>query len=391
MANQISGSQTSLREANMAMLFDAITKYGAMTQVELAEATGLSTATVSILVRRLVDDGLFTTTDTIRSGRRATLVSIARKMGIGVGLHIGRNHLSICITDFSQKILAYHDRPLPYGHKPDSTLIEALRLIHETVESIAASIDEIVAVMISLATPIDWKHQQIGVRGILRDWDDTDIIAYFKKSFQCPIFLDNDANTAAIAESKQGVGIDFPNFLYVQAGDGIGASLFINGALYRGSMGLAGEIGHIQVDPFGDICACGNRGCLDTVVNEQRLTSVLSFTHGSITLDDLIRKAQDGDPGCRRVISDAAVRVGTVIAQTCISMDPQCIIIGGDLSKSGDAFLEPLRQSIQRLLFPNAVAPIKIMSSTMPDTNVTLGAALAAIELASNQPPVSAQ
>lgn len=385
MAHHISGSQTSLREANMTLLFDAITKYGAMTQVELAENTGLSTATVSILVRRLVDDGLFTTTDTIRSGRRATLVSIAHKMGIGIGLHIGRSELAICITDFSQQTLAYHNRPLPFGHKPDSTLIEAIRLIHETVQSIAASLDEIVAIMVSLATPVDWKHQQIGVRGILHDWDDVDIVAQLRTSFDCPIFIDNDANTAAVAESKQGVGVPYPNFLYVQAGNGIGSSLFINGSLYRGSMGLAGEIGHIQVDSFGDICACGNRGCLDTVVNEQRLTSVLSYTHGSITLDDLIRTALDGDAGCRRVISDAAVRVGTVVAQTCISVDPQCIIVGGKLSKAGEVFLDPLRQSIERLLFPNAVTPILIIPSQMPDTNTALGAALAAIELAPPQ------
>ncbi|WP_245531847.1 helix-turn-helix transcriptional regulator [Alloscardovia criceti] len=107
MVNQISGSQTSLREANMALLFDAITKYGAMTQVELAENTGLSTATVSILVRRLVNEGLFTTSDTVRSGRRATLVSIARKLGIGVGLFIGITELAICVTDFSQKIARF--------------------------------------------------------------------------------------------------------------------------------------------------------------------------------------------------------------------------------------------------------------------------------------------
>ncbi|MFC0265693.1 ROK family transcriptional regulator [Alloscardovia macacae] len=382
MASHITGSQVSLREANMALLFDAITKYGAMTQVELAENTGLSSSTVSILVRRLVEEGTFTTTDTIRSGRRATLVSIARKVGIGVGLYIGRSQLSICVTDFSQTTLAYHDHPLPFGHKPDSTLIQALRLIHETIENIGASVEEISAIMVAMATPIDWKHQQIGVRGILPDWDDVDVVAHFAQSFHCPVFVDNDANCAAVAESKRGAGVDYPNFLYVQAGDGVGSAMFINGALYRGSMGLAGEIGHVQVDPFGDICVCGNRGCLDTVVNEQRLVSVLSITHGSLTLDDLIRRASDGDAGCRRVVSDAAVRVGTVIAQTCISMDPGCIIIGGALCEAGDVFMEPLRQSIARLLFPDAVEPILIISSPISSTSVALGAALSALELA---------
>ncbi|WP_245531848.1 ROK family protein [Alloscardovia criceti] len=274
--------------------------------------------------------------------------------------------------------------PLARGHKPDSTLIQATRLIHETIEKIGAEVAEIVAIMVALSTPVDWKHQQIGVRGILRGWNDVDVVAQFSQSFSCPIYIDNDANAAAIAESRQGAGVDIPNFLYIQAGDGVGSALFINNALYRGSMGFAGEIGHIQVDPLGDICACGNRGCLDTVVNERRLTSVLSFTHGSITLDDLIHGALEGDSGCRRVVSDAAVRIGTVIAQTCTAMDPECIIIGGKLSKAQDVFLEPLQQSIQRLLFPDAVAPIRIIPSTIPDTNTALGAALGSIELAPN-------
>ncbi|OFQ99331.1 ROK family transcriptional regulator [Alloscardovia sp. HMSC034E08] len=382
MAPHISGSQSSLREANKALLSDAITKYGAMTQVELAENTGLSTATVSILVRQLVDDGLFTTTDTVRSGRRATLVSIARKMGIGVGVAIERHSLSICVTDFSLTVLAEHSMPLAFGHKPDSTLIQAARLIHETIDSIGAQIDEIASIMVAIAAPVDWKHQQIGVRRILPDWDDIDVVAHFKNSFHCAIFIDNDANAAAIAEHKQGVAANLSNFLYVHAGDGVGSAMFINNDIYRGSMGLAGEIGHVQVDPFGDICVCGNRGCLDTVVSEQRLTQVLSFTHGSITLDDLIQGALNSDAGCRRVISDAAVRIGTVVAQTCISMDPQSIVVGGTLTKARDIFLEPLQQSVQRLLFPDAVAPIRIISSDNPENNVALGAALASIELA---------
>lgn len=389
MASHISGSQSSLREANKALLSNAITKYGAMTQIELAENTGLSTATVSILVRQLVDEGLFTTTDTVRSGRRATLVSIARKMGIGVGVAIERHNLSICITDFSLTILDTHSMPLPFGHKPDSILIQASRLIHETLDSLGASVEEIAAIMVAVASPIDWKHQQIGVLGILPDWDDVDIVAHFKNSFHCAVFIDNDANAAAIAEHKQGAAVTMSNFLYVHAGDGVGSAMFINNDIYRGSMGLAGEIGHVQVDPFGDICVCGNRGCLDTVVSEQRLTQVLNFTHGSITLDDLIQGALNADAGCRRVISDAAVRIGTVVAQTCISMDPQSIVIGGSLTKAHEIFLEPLQQSVQRLLFPDAVEPIRIIPSDNPEGNVVLGAALSSIELASSLNKVS--
>ena len=115
----------------------------------------------------------------------------------------------------------------------------------------------------------------------------------------------------------------------------------------------------------------------------------MNFTHGSITLDDLIQGALNADAGCRRVISDAAVRIGTVVAQTCISMDPQSIVIGGSLTKAHEIFLEPLQQSVQRLLFPDAVEPIRIIPSDNPEGNVVLGAALSSIELASSLNKVS--
>ncbi|MFD0704547.1 ROK family protein [Alloscardovia venturai] len=206
------------------------------------------------------------------------------------------------------------------------------------------------------------------------------MISSFKIAFDCPILIDNDANSAAIAESRQGAGQGCSNFLYIQTGDGTGSALVVNGSLYRGSLGLAGEIGHQQVDPLGDICSCGNRGCLNTVINEERLTSVLQVTHGSMSYADLIQGCIDGDPGCRRVISDAAIRIGTVVASSCIAVDPGKIIVGGLLSKSGDIFIEPFRESIQRLLFPSAVTPIEVIASPIPEKNVPLGAALSAIE-----------
>lgn len=126
MATRLFGSQTSLREANRANLLASIHKFGAMTQVELAEVTGLSTATVSTLVHQLVDEDQLETKNTVRNGRRATLVTLARHQGLGVGLWIARRHLTLSIVDFSKSIIAEHTLPLPLGHKADTTLERAM-------------------------------------------------------------------------------------------------------------------------------------------------------------------------------------------------------------------------------------------------------------------------
>ena len=138
MATRLFGSQTSLREANRANLLASIHKFGAMTQVELAEVTGLSTATVSTLVHQLVDEDQLETKSTVRNGRRATLVTLARHQGLGVGLWIARRHLTLSIVDFSKSIIAEHTLPLPLGHKADTTLERAMLLINETLSSIDA-------------------------------------------------------------------------------------------------------------------------------------------------------------------------------------------------------------------------------------------------------------
>ncbi len=358
------------------MIQEAITRFGAMTQVELAETTGLSTATVSTLVRQLVDERRLETQNTIRNGRRATLVAPARKDGLLVGVHIGERELLIDVIDYSKTILASHRLPLAFSHKADTTIERAIILINETVHSIGASPNEIKGVGLTVAAPVDSIRHVIAVPGILPGWDGIDLAGPFGTALQVPVVVDNDANAGAICEFRMGATVGKGNFIYVDASSGVGAGIMVNGSLMRGVTGLAGEIGHIQVDPLGSICACGNRGCLNTVVGEERLISLLSVTHGNMTLEDLVGSALAGDPGCRRVISDAAVRIGTVTADLCISVDPELVVVGGRLATAGDMFLDPLAEALQRLLFPNALTPIQVVSSQYPLDAPALGAAL---------------
>ena len=382
MATRLFGSQTSLREANRANLLASIHKFGAMTQVELAEVTGLSTATVSTLVHQLVDEDQLETKSTVRNGRRATLVTLARHQGLGVGLWIARRHLTLSIVDFSKSIIAEHTLPLPLGHKADTTLERAMLLINETLSSIDAEASELVGIGVAVAAPggpprdhtiRDSRHSaRIGTASISRP--------RCARRSNVPVYVDNDANFAAYGESRMGVAAGKRNFVYISASDGVGAGIVINGEIMHGVTGLAGEIGHIQVDPLGAICSCGNRGCLDTVVAENRLVQLLSVTHGNMTLDDLVSFANEGDPGCRRIIADAAVRIGQVAADLCISVDPEVIVLGGKLAMTGDVFIQPFNEALQRMLFPDAVAPIDVLVSSHPDDNCALGGALCAIE-----------
>lgn len=389
MATRIFGSQTSLREANRANLLDSIHRFGAMTQIELAEATGLSTATVSTLVRQLVDEGRLETQGTTRNGRRATLVTLARHQGLGIGLWVEKRQATLAVVDFAKTVIAEHTLPLPLAHKADVTLERLMVLVHETLTATGASPDEVVGVGVAVAAPVASADHTIAIPGILPGWDGVDIAGPLRTAFGRPVYVDNDANLAAFAESRVGAAVGKRDFVYIGVGDGVGAGIVIGGRALRGVTGLAGEIGHVQVDPLGSICTCGNRGCLNTIVGEERLVQLLNVTHGNMTLDDLITQANAGDAGCRRVVSDAALRIGQVAADLCIGVDPELIVLGGRMTRTGEVFSTPFSEALQRMLFPDALTPIEVALSPHPTDNAALGAALTAIEYSPAGNPIA--
>ncbi|WP_242357344.1 ROK family transcriptional regulator [Bifidobacterium pseudolongum] len=374
------GSQSSLREANRANLLESIHKFGAMTQVELAEIMGVSTATISALVHQLSDEGQLETHGTVRNGRRAQLVTLAHHNGLAAGVHITRRGLRVVLCDDTRSPYMEHHYPLARNHLPDTTLDIAARMIRESLEQMDAGADELLAIGVALGAPVDKRTRMLAVPGLLPGWEDGDIAAAFREMFDVPVIVDNDANMSAFCEARVGAGSGIEDFVYVNASDGVGAGIVRGGEVHHGVTGLAGEIGHIQVDPLGAICQCGNRGCLNTVVDEQRLTSLLAVTHGDLTLNDLVLKANDGDPGCRRVIADAAVRIGNVASTLCISVDPELVVVGGELAQAGEVFLDPFREALQRLLFPDALTPIAVLEAKLPKINGALGAGIMAME-----------
>lgn len=381
-ANRTSGSQSSLREANLARIVEEITRFGGLTQVEIASAARLSTATISNLVRELSDRGLVETRKVVRNGRRAFLVTLVRQTGIGIGMHIGQRSLRIVVGDFTHKVLLAKHLPLPEMHKPDTTMQRGVELIYEMLDSLGTDISEVVGLTAAVSAPIGLETSQIAVPGILPGWDDVDIKGKLSESLNLEVHVENDANMAALAEFRDGAASGIENFVYVWADYEIGGAIVSRGELVRGVTGLAGELGHFQVDPLGMICKCGNRGCLDTVVGAPRLVSLLSITHGDMTFQDLVDNAAGGDPGCMRVISEAAVRIGQAAANLCISTDPEVLVVGGLLTNTGDVFLTPFRETLHRLIFPNALDPIDVIPGTLGKDAPAIGAMIRSLDAA---------
>ncbi|MBU4214007.1 MAG: ROK family transcriptional regulator [Actinobacteria bacterium] len=368
------GSQSALRGANRGLILDAVKRHGGLTQVELAGATGLSAATVSTIVKELVGSGLVDVRNTVRTGRRAQLVTLARRVGIAAGVHIGLRHMRVVLGDVSHDVIAEQLLPLPAQHRVDTTLDRAALLLVDMLDRVGASLEEVLGIGVGLPAPVDSSTGMVSVKGIMRGWDEVAVAHVLSKRLARPVFVDNDANLGALAESTLGASREYQDSIYVRASYGTGAGIVLGGRVHRGFAGTAGEIGHVQVDPAGRICLCGSRGCLDTVVGSQALLEPLRASHGALALRDVIAAANEGDPGCRQVIADAGATIGAVVAGLGVAVNPQCIVVGGELAETGEVLMAPLREAIRRRVLLNQIAPLEVFPAELGERAEVTGA-----------------
>ena len=374
------GSQTSLREDKRARIVDAIKKHGGLTQVELAGITGLSPATVSNIVKELSAVGVLHTSPTTQSGRRARYVTLAHALGLVVGVHFSTRHMRIALADVAHTIVAEHHLPLAKDHRADNELDRTTLLIADMLESLQATMSEILAVGIALPAPVDRKTGTTARSGILRGWDGIPVAEVLERRLRRPVFLDNAANLAALAELRMGAARGKQDAIFIDIGDGIGAGLVINGQIFRGHNGSAGEFGHITIIENGPLCRCGNRGCLEAIAGGYAILEGLKPTHGNLKLNDVVTKAMGGDPGCTRAIADAGRHIGVAAANLSNLVDPERLIVGGELSRAGEILLGPIRHAMERSVIVDELSMPDIVQGQFGVRAATLGAVAYAID-----------
>ncbi len=367
------GSQTSLRDANRARLVEAVRHFGGMTQVELSSATGLSPATVSTIVKELTGAGVFETHTTSRSGRRAVRVTIARQVGLVAGIHVGARMLRVALSDLALDVVAEQQLPLPADHRLDATLDRAALLVVDLLEHVSAQLTEVHAVGVAVPGPVD-ASGAFAIDGALRGWAGVNLADVIGTRLGVPVHVDKDANLAALAEHSLGVAQGHDDFLYVRAGATTTAAVMLGAQLLRGRSGTAGELGHATVDAQGQICRCGLRGCLDTLVGEHALLSALHHSHGPLSLRDLVSLAASGDPGCRRTLSDAGGAIGGVVGTVLTALAPAAVVVGGELAHAGDALVTGIRESLDRCALPTRAGATPVLVGELGQRAEILGA-----------------
>jgi predicted NBD/HSP70 family sugar kinase len=357
-----------------------LTEAGSVSRAELARRTGLAPSTVSAVVGDLAADGLLSEEVAVRDGggalgRPAALVSLHRRAGTALGMDFGKRHVRVAVADLAHTVLAERVREVGEDLPARKAVALAIGLADEALAEAGAGRDDVAGVGMGLPGPIHDRTGELGDSTILPGWVGVKAADVVSAAIGLPVVVGNDANLGALSEWRWGAGRGARDLVYLKASTGIGAGLILAGAPFRGSGGTAGEIGHTVIDPRGPICRCGNRGCLETVAGAPAVLAALQPAHGTgLTLADAVARARDGDAGCARAIADAGRAIGTAVASLCNLLDPERIVVGGDLGVAGELLLAPLREALRLSAIRSAADDAEVVEGALGERAEVLGA-----------------
>ena len=351
---------------------------GPLPRAEIARRTQLSRATVSSVLAELRDEGLVAEAeggqDASRAGRPPALVRLDRSAGVALGIDFGKRHLRVALADLGHHVLAERWAEMQADHEADEDMRIAAGLVEEVLAEAGVGRSDIVGVGMGLPGPIHQATGELGSATILPGWVGVPARAAMTERLRLEVHVDNDANLGALGEWTWGAARGCTDVVYIKVATGIGAGLIVGGRPFRGVGGTAGEIGHTIVDATGPVCRCGNRGCLETLVGVPALLELLAPTLGEVTLRDVVLRAAEGDLGCRRVIADAGTAIGAAAATLCNLINPERIVVGGDLGTAGELLLGPMRDALRRAAIPSAADDVRVVAGELGERAEVLGA-----------------
>lgn len=265
---------------------------------------------------------------------------------------------------------------------------------------IASSPEAVSACGISFGGPVDFASQRIVNSTHVAGWDDVAIPETIQRDLGIPAVVDNDANAGALGELTFGAGRGCRHLIYYNIGTGIGAGIIIDGEIYRGANGNAGELGHVPVLPDGPLCDCGNRGCLEalcsgTAIGRRGEEAVRTLPGrgggirqaggGPVTARAVFDAAREGDGLALNLVNETCRYLGMGVAAAMNTLAPEAIVIGGSVAKAGRVLFEPLREQADRFLMPVHRPHLRILPARLNGKSGLLGAvALAASSGAAN-------
>jgi predicted NBD/HSP70 family sugar kinase len=357
-----------LRETHEQRVIAALRTQGALTRAQLTEQTDLSRATLSVIIQALLARKAVTETVADDAsdgpvargrGRPVSRLTLNAAGGLALGMDLGHRRIQVTIANVAHEIVASESVPCAERTPWARRLQLAVDLVDELTTRHELSLNALAGIGVGVVGPVPTGRNLIpsGRPAQLRDT--------LTERFGVPVHLDNNTRLAALAEALWGAGSGFDSALYLRLSYGVGGGLVLGGRLFAGATGAAGELGHISVDRDGPECTCGGRGCLERYVS---LATLLE------QCGDLL---EANSPQAHAVLAEAGTRIGEVLAAACNTLNPEVVIIGGELADTGDHLLVPLNAALRRYSHAQVHRTLSVTRAALgPDAAARGGIAL---------------
>lgn len=351
--------KTIVNEMNRQEVLNVARRHGSISRTDIARMTGLSIPTVMKIVDSFLQIGLLREMGKRQStgGKPAMLLEFVPDAYFCVGIDIGATKILGVLADCAGSIIYRYQTPNSTDYSDEEFLARIAHVIRNVLDNCGTAKAKILGIGVGMPGLIRSSDSVVVFSPVLQRTN-LNLYDYLVSQFDLPIMVDSIHRALVMGEKKYGACRDSGNFVTMNLGYGIGAGLFVNGSVYSGNCGFAGEIGHIILNPLGPKCFCGNRGCLETLgsalamtrdatarIQNNELTILTSMIPGGLeTLEakHIFDAAKLGDSLACDIVSNAIEYIGMGIANLTNVMDPDYVVIEGGLSLAGDFLLKPL-------------------------------------------------
>ncbi|WP_093802545.1 ROK family transcriptional regulator [Streptomyces sp. Wb2n-11] len=352
-------------EQTRAEIFATVLTAGPISRTQLAQRLGLVPSSVTRMLPPLLEHDYLRESSTSPQGRGRPqkMLHVNPDKHLVVGLKIGPAQVSGVVTDMAANVLVRAEEPIA-DCTPETALSAAASLTGRLLAEAPEAADRVLGLGVGVSGHVD-SAAGICRYSALLDWSKVDVAGPLRESTGLPVVVSNDVNTLVVAERWFGAGRDVDSFAVVTVGPGIGCGLLLDGTLYSGATGLAGELGHLPLDPTGPMCSCGRRGCLEALAGDRAVLRHLRDAGvPCTTITEAIGLARSAGGSARTVARSAFAEAGTALgrglAGVCNLLNLQKIIIAGESAVAHDLFGPAMTAAMEAHAFSDAARDCRI-------------------------------
>lgn len=363
----------------------ALRDEGPLSRIDLARRTSVSPTTMTRTVSQLIEEGIVVDGDTVPStglGRPATRISLVHDAKVAIGVHVLIGVIKVGIIDLYGAVLHSvefeYDTELP----AEAVITETSEVINRLITSSGFDKSDILGIGVGVPGPVDTAGRSI-LLPINLNWRNVPVADLLEPLTDLPVTVEHAVQSMALAEAYFGAGARAESIAFVYLRAGLGAGLVVNAPLYSGGIRGAIELGHLHVIENGAPCVCGSNGCIETVVSQSALNTMLK--QADITPDErgaltALYEATAENHKARDLIDEIVAHLATAISAVANIMNPEVIFLGGVLSDIPAPLRERITTRTRELIFPFIRPRIRIETSALGDTSGVIGGGATALK-----------